>query len=100
MRKFIAIAVLSLLATLASAKDNYDLKLTVVDTKEVVSEHGSLHVGWGGSAGRGAWEHKAKEHVFATCSNGMTMELALEKDKRMLLPGEYPARLTKNEVIV
>ena len=100
MRKFIAIAVLSLLATLASAKDNYDLKLTVLDTKNITSEHGSLHVSWGGSWGSGAWAHRVTEHVFAQCSNGMTMELAPEKDKNMLLPGEYSARVAKNDVVV
>jgi hypothetical protein len=99
MRKFIAIAVLSLLATLASAKDNYDLKITVLDTKNITSSHGSFSWG-GGIYGGGGWAHRVQEHVFAQCSNGMDMELAPEKDKNMLLPGEYPARITRDVVIV
>ena len=96
----VVLILLSMGAICANAKTNYDLTITVLSTQNITAERGSFHLRWGGGAGGAAWTHRVTEHVFAQCSNGTTMELAPENEKNMLTPGEYPARITRNEIIV
>lgn len=82
------------------AKDVWPLTIKVLSTKSLANEHGSFHIGWGGGAGGGGWAHRIAEHVFVEASNGNSYELVPNKDKDMLLPGTFSAKIEKRDMKV
>lgn len=77
------------------AEDVWPLTIRVLNTKNIANEHGSFHIGWGGGSGAGSWAHRIAEHVFVEANDGNSYELVPNKNKDMLLPGTFKAKIEK-----
>ena len=93
MKKLVLFVLLA--AGLAVAKDD-GLTATVLSAENVQSKYAS----WSFDRFGGGGGHRVSKHVIVECSDGNTFDLVPKNQKDLILPGTYPARLEKRDLII
>jgi hypothetical protein len=78
----------------------YTVTLKVQEEQNIQSQYASMHFGWSGGNGGGAYGHKVSKHVFAVGTDNNAYDLIPTHQKDLLLPGSYQARFDKHNVIL
>jgi hypothetical protein len=96
----IALSVALFAAVSVVAKKEYPLTLTVEGGKNETAEHASASFRISGANSGGGWGHKVTKHVYAIGSDGNLYDLVPKDQRDLILPGSYPARLEKRDIVL
>jgi hypothetical protein len=98
--RMIALSVALFAAVSVVAKKEYPITLTVEEGKNETAEHGSASFRFSGANAGGGWGHRVTKHIYAIGSDGNVYDLVPKDQRDQILPGNYPARLEKRDIVL